>query len=239
MDIGYRNLCCRYKVEGAVLNPEELFLELRQLACRGHAGLVHHERRQDLQIAMLGGMQVEHEADQCALAPGPHAFIKSKAGSRDLGSPVKIDDVQILGQVPVGFRLEGKYRGFAALGRPPPDLYIAVFVFTIRHGTMRQVGSSKQDVSLRFFLFPAFVLKLGDGITDGAHLGNLVFRRLPRLLEPSDLLGDLVAPTAQLFNALLQGSAVRVQCQERSQIKFDAPSADSRQHLIRMFTNEL
>ena len=53
------------------------------------------------------------------------------------------------------------------------------------------------------------------------------------------LIRDRQVSEEQLFKALLQGSAFRVQCQERRQIKLNAPSADSRQHLIRMFTNEL
>ena len=49
----------------------EIFLELGQLAGPGHGGAVHHVGRGHFPIAMLAGMQVQHESSERTDQPRP------------------------------------------------------------------------------------------------------------------------------------------------------------------------
>ncbi len=238
MDIGYRNLCRRNQIVCPVLNPEELFLELGKLAGRGHARLVHHERRQHFQITVLRGVKVEHEVNQGALESCAHAFVKSETSAGDLGGPVKIDNVQVFGQVPVRLGLERELRRLTALRRPPPDLLVVVLVLAVGHRGMRQVRNSEQDVPLGFFNLAGAVLKRGDLIALRTHLRYLVLCGLPGLLEPADLLGDLIAPAAEGLDLLLRCAPFGIQRKELRQVNRDAPSGQRGLDRIRVLPDK-
>src|SRR5437588_961631 len=47
-----------------VLQPKQIVFEFRELSRAGHARTIHEKRREDLSIAMLLGMKIQHEIDQ-------------------------------------------------------------------------------------------------------------------------------------------------------------------------------
>ena len=121
--------------------------------------------------------------------------------------------------------------------RPPSYLDIAVFVFAIGHGDVRQVGDRKQDVPLSFFKFTAFALKRCDGVAHSAHLCNSVLGWLPCLLETPDFLGNLIPTPAQRFQFLLCTTPFGIQRQEFRQVEGCTPPAHCLSYLVRMITN--
>ena len=110
MDIGHRHLGSR---DQKVIHPfdlEEVLLELGELAGARHDVPVDHEGGEYLPVAVLVDVQIEHKVDQGALQPGPEVFVQGKPGPCQLGTPLKIEDIERLADIPVGLGLKGKGR---------------------------------------------------------------------------------------------------------------------------------
>ncbi len=69
VDVGNRHFGGRDQIEIPVLDLEQVFLEFRQLAGRRHRCRIDQHRRHDFGIAVLGGLQIEHEVDQGPFQP--------------------------------------------------------------------------------------------------------------------------------------------------------------------------
>ena len=83
---------------------KKVFLEFRQLAGGGHGGAVDQKGRQNLLVAVLLGMQIQHEVDQGPFKPGSKTGQQREAGPGDLGSPLKIEDAEIGAKFPMLLR---------------------------------------------------------------------------------------------------------------------------------------
>ena len=86
----------------------EVIGELGQLAGADHALPLDHEGRVDLLIAVLAGVQVEHEGDEGPLQPGAQPLEDVEAGAGELDAALEIDDAQVFAQLPVGGRRESR-----------------------------------------------------------------------------------------------------------------------------------
>src|SRR5207249_416375 len=74
----------------------EVLAELRQVARAEEVLLAHHEGRIDLGVAVLTGMDIEHEVDEGALKAGATALEDVGAGAGNLYAALEIDDAQLL-----------------------------------------------------------------------------------------------------------------------------------------------
>ena len=107
-----RDLGGRHHVQIPVAGDlEEVRLELRQVAGSGQRCAVHHERRLDLGVAMVGRVQVQHEVDQRACEPRTCADQHREPGARDLRAALEVDDAERRAKVPMRLRVESKLRG--------------------------------------------------------------------------------------------------------------------------------
>ena len=120
-------------------NLEEVRLELRQVAGPDQRRRVHHERRLHLAVAVLGGVQVEHEVDERTLETRTRTAQHGEARAGDLRATLEVDDAECRPQIPVGLRLEVEGARFAhgaddrVVGRRLPH----------RHRLMRKVGEDE------------------------------------------------------------------------------------------------
>ena len=88
---------------------EEVFGELGKLAGAEEALAVDHEGRQDFGVAVLGGVQVEHEADEGALEAGACAHVDGEARAGELGGALEVENAEGFAELPVG--LGGEVEG--------------------------------------------------------------------------------------------------------------------------------
>ena len=77
-----------------------LALLVRELAGTETGSGIHHHRRLNLQIAGLG-VAVEEEIDEGSLKSRALALVNRESCAGDLHAEVEVDDVQLLGKLPV------------------------------------------------------------------------------------------------------------------------------------------
>jgi len=137
IEIGDRDLGGRDEVQVPVAaDLEQVLLELRQLAGAVERGAVDQEGRLDLGVAVLAGVQRQHEVDQRAFQLGAGAEQHGEAGAGDLGGALEVDDAELRAQIPVRLRLEVERPRLAprphddVVGGAPPD----------RHRRVGQIG---------------------------------------------------------------------------------------------------
>ena len=99
-DVGHGHLGRRDHVEIVDLGVVHLALLVGELAGAEAGVAVDHHRRFDLLVAGRG-ILIEEEVDQGALQLGSLALVDREAGAGDLDAQVEVDDVVLLGELPV------------------------------------------------------------------------------------------------------------------------------------------
>ena len=160
---------------------EQIGLELGSWPVPTSAVAVDDERRQHLGVAVLAGVQVEHEGDQRALESRAGAEGDGEARAGELGAALEVEDAQRRPEVPVRLGLEVEPRGSPttrstrfALSSAPRD-----------RGSRRAGwgGAHSSSASGRVELAESRLLRL-DGALEAADLGDLGRGVAPLLLEP-------------------------------------------------------
>ncbi len=89
--------------EGAlVVGVEEVFGELGELAGAVEGFRVHEAGGKDLDVAVLAGVEVEHEVGEGSLEAGSGAELEDEAGAGDLGGALEVEDAEGFADLPVG-----------------------------------------------------------------------------------------------------------------------------------------
>ena len=125
------------------LTLEEVVGEFGQLAGAEQAGGVDHERRQNLGVAVLARVDVEHEVDEGALEARADAPVDGEAGAGDFGGTLEIQDAEFGAKIPVGFGLEIELARLAAAA----DLHVVIGTAADGHGFMRQVRDAGEEIA--------------------------------------------------------------------------------------------
>ena len=94
------------RLESLLRHLEQVGLELGELAGAVHRFGVDQVGRQDFGVAMLAGVQVEHEVHQGAFELGAEIPVESEAGAGDFGGAFQVEDAELLAELPV--RLGGE-----------------------------------------------------------------------------------------------------------------------------------
>src|SRR3989304_5107169 len=141
VDVCNRDLRGWDKIVVPPLYLKKVFLKLGQMPRAYEAVAFYHKRRQDLQIAVLFCVKVEHEIDKRPLKERANAFHKGKPRARNLPRPLKINNAEGLPYFHMFLRGEGKRRLFAG---NPYDL-IAVFIMPNRGRRMGEIGYGKEE----------------------------------------------------------------------------------------------
>ncbi len=200
--VGQRDLRRRDQVLLALLlvtaarDPEHVLLELRQLAGALEHLAVDDVRRVALDVAVLRGLQVEHELRERAMQPGDRPAQEGEARARQLRSELEIE-AERRADVDMVLRLEVELPH----GAPAPDLDIGGLVGTERHAVVGQVGHRHQQPGqLGLDHLEPFGRDL-QRIADARHLGHRLGGVLPLRLALADLLRQRVAARLQLLGA--------------------------------------
>ena len=110
IDIRNRYFSRRNQIEIIHLAVVHLTFLVGQLTCTITRSLVHYRWRHDLCIASLTSL-IEEEVNQRALQTGSLADIDGEAGTRNLHTEVKVDEIIFLGEFPVGQGISDTQRG--------------------------------------------------------------------------------------------------------------------------------
>ena len=130
-----------------VVAVEEVLGELGELAGAEERLGVDHVGREDFGVAVLAGVQVEHEVGQRAFEAGSLAEVDDEARAGDLGGALEVEDAEALADLPVrAGRGRSKCRRRVARGllAAVPDLLDAVVVlgFADGNGVLGKVGDA-------------------------------------------------------------------------------------------------
>ena len=195
-----------------------LALLVGQLAGAETRSLVDHQRRLNLQEAGVGGL-VEEEVDEGALEAGTLALVEGKAGASHLVSQLKVDDIVLGAEVPVGKRVGGQVRLMAELGHH----HVVGLALAAGHGDMGGVG--QRDELLVEFLLGGGLLGR-EFLTFCFHLSTFRFLGLGLVLlalfhQHADFLGNLVRLGLHAVGLHLEGAALLVELQNLGDALFN------------------
>ncbi len=157
----------------AVARAEQVLAEFRQLIGAEHRGIAHQNRRVDLEIAVLAGVQIEHELHQRPLHPRQRALQHHETRAGELGRRIEIHQAERLADLDMLLRPEplGKLRRRAEAA----DLDIVVLVLALGRVFAGQVRDRGE------FIFEQHFRRLDRGLEfrqRRLQLGDLVLQRL-------------------------------------------------------------
>ena len=118
-----------------------VILKLGQLAGAGHGGAGDHVGRIDLVVARVH-VGVQEEVDDGALQPGTQPAVDGETRAGDLGGGVKVQNLQIGADVPVGLGLPAELTGRA----PTAHFHVFAVVLADRHAGVGDVGHAHQEL---------------------------------------------------------------------------------------------
>src|SRR5687768_52156 len=172
----------------------EVILELGELPGAGECGARNQEGRRDLQIPVLGGVEVEHEARQCAHQSRPGAPEDRKSRTGDLAAPGQVENAERFSQLPMGAGCEVEGRRLAPalhhpvlLGGSGGDLWVG------------EVGQPHQEVAELLFQLAGFGVERPGPIGRGLELSQQIVGGFPGALLPGDFLGLGISLGAERF----------------------------------------
>ena len=113
VQVNQGHLAGRDQVTRIGLDLEHFLLELGQLAAAEQALALDQVGRRNLGVAMLLGVQVEHEGAERPLQSCPPTEVGGEPGTGKLGAALEVEDPELRADVPVGLRLEVELRQIA------------------------------------------------------------------------------------------------------------------------------
>src|SRR6266511_351773 len=179
---------------------EQDLFKLGQLSRSVHGIGVDQVGRQDLRVAVLAGVQVEHEVHQGALEFGAQVPVERETRAGEFGGALEVEDAKLLAQLPMRLGRE------VELGRRAQAFDFDVGLFAAADGdrVVRQVGDDGQYVVELFVGGAGLLLEVGNAVLELPHLfaERLQLGLLPggdrallfRAHQRADLLTQLVAP---------------------------------------------
>ncbi|MNN05903.1 hypothetical protein D3C81_1186780 [compost metagenome] len=142
-DVGQRHLGGRDQVQiGIVLatDLEQVFLEFRQLAGALQRRSLDQIRRVGLFIAVLAGVQVDHELRQGAVQTGNRPAHQGETGAGQARGGLEVQPAMLLAEGHM--ILNGEIERLRSA--PAAHLDVVVLILAHRHGLVRQVGDVQQ-----------------------------------------------------------------------------------------------
>src|ERR1041385_457984 len=188
VQVGHRHLGGGNEEEIIPRDLVLVFLELGELPGAGERVAVDEERRRHLEVAVLAGMEIEHETGEPAHQPRPQAGEEREAGARDLGAPYEIENPERLPELPVRPRREIEARRLTAGaddaiggGRSGGDRGVG------------KVGESEEGLVQLPVHFAGLGVERLDPLPRQLQGLEQLVGRLPRALLPRDLLAPRVS----------------------------------------------
>ena len=221
IDIGNRYLGSRNQIEIIYLAVVHLALLIGQLACAVARILVHNRWRHDLLVAGLASLG-EEEVDEGALQTGTQTAVNREAGTGNLYTQIEVDQVQVLGNLPVwqlGIRI-------VRVDGPVTYLVLAQHTFlevglhypvvlgtgTFRNLVVRNIRDLAEHGINLLLELSLLVVQLLVGALQGSYLSLSLFGLgfLAFFHQGSDALGKLVALGEVIVELLLSGTTLLI-----------------------------
>ena len=188
-----------------VFRMKEVRGEFRQLASAEQGVVAHQGGRVDLRIAMLGGVEIEHEGRQRPFHPSQGAREQNKPRPGHLRRGVEIHTSQAFSYLHMILRRKVEGRRIAHITHN----LVGAFVSAVGNVLGQNIGQpSKKGVEF-LALFPSLLLQGLHLVFQCHHLGHAFFglSLLTLALQNSDLLGKVVAEPLLLLQGGLHLAA--------------------------------
>ncbi len=233
VDIGDRNFRSRNQEKINIFCMKKIVFKLGELSGPRHGVSVYHKGRKRFNVIMLGCMQVEHEVNQRPFQPGTGPLEQGKTGAGELASSFKIEDVEVLADIPVSLRLKSEIRNFT------PGADFDVFLFTRADRTLR-VGQVRNDqhpaFQVVFKLTQLFIDPL-DASRHILHPGNFILHRT-LVLGFANQGRDLVALRLERFTFAEEFTTTDIEIPEPGKIGVLAPGLEPGDNRVDIFTQQ-
>ena len=234
MDVGERHLGGGDEEVVGVRGVEHVRFELGELAGAGHGDPVHQERRQDLLVAVLPGLKVQHETDQRPLQQRALAPVEGKARAGDLGAPGEVEDPQRLADLPVILRSEAERRRLA----PVPQNRVVGLGLAHGNPRVREIRDIQHGIAEPALGLAQRPVQRVEFRADGADLFHQGRGVAAGLLEPADLARELVLLLLQPLPTSEGLPALPVRGQERLPVDVRPSRRHARPHPLRVLTQD-
>ncbi len=179
-----------------VFQTKKILLKFGKLTGTCHRRAIHHQRRDDLSIPMLGGVPIEHVVDQRTFQPGSGPRHDRKPGSCNLRGPIEIQDAEVLSDFPMGFGRIGKGRD----GSPSANFNIFGCIGPHRDGGMGEIGDAKGDIAQGLLDGSQRSFGISDAVPHLLHRRHGGFSRFFGSAETGDLFRALIEFKSELFD---------------------------------------
>ncbi len=197
--------------EGAfVVAVEEVFGEFGELADAVEGPGVDHVGREDLDVAVARGVEVDHEVGEGAFEAGAGAEVEDEAGAGDLGGAFEVEDAEGFAKLPVGFGSEVE----GGDGAPGFDADVVELGGSGGDGVLREVGEGVEEVAEFEVGGGGGGFELGGAGLEGVGLGRDGGGVAAFALEAAEVCGELVALLLEGFELGDGGAAVGVELGE-------------------------
>ncbi len=215
MQIGHRNLGGgNQEVLPLSFQSKQILGEFGELTGSPERIGIHDERRDDLAVAVLAAVEVEHEPDERHLQSCSGAGENGESGPGDLRRPLEVENAERFAELPVRLRFEGHLRSIS----PDPLHPVGALV---RSGGNARMGNVRNDqlglTELLVDLLEALVQRL-DPIAQTTSSLDLCGGVLPGLLQRRDFLRCDVPLMLERLDVLDQFPTLLVELKKPIQI---------------------
>ena len=219
-DVGQRHFTGGNQVALALaeLGREQVFLELRQLPGAAHRIGIDQQRHVGFLVAVLAGVQVQHELRQRTMQPRQLSAQHGEARAAQFGGSFAIQPALAHAEFDMVLHVEIE----AARRAPAQLLDIVRFLAAQRHRGIGKIGNTERD---GFDLVTDLVQAQFRGLqllAEACHFRHHRGHVLALRLQHADLLAAGIAQVLQFLGADLQLLALRFQCFEATDIQLEA-----------------
>ena len=207
MEVRERHLRGGNEVQVPAVDLEEVVLELRQLPGADERGGVGEKQRRHLDVAVLAGVQIEHEVDEGPRQSGAGPAEHGEPGAGQLHAALEVVDAEGRAQVRVGLRVEIECRRIAM----PTDLDVVRLAAADRDALVGHIRELEEQRApgLLHLLEPSLVRVDGRGV--GPARRHQCVDGLAVALRPADPGADGLLGVPGLFEQRNERAAFAVE----------------------------
>ena len=222
MIVGDRNLCSWDQIVVGVLKMEHIFCEFWQLTGAEIRRTVGHVWRDELGIAVLVGVHIDHERNDRAFETGSQTFVEGETAAGNFCSTVEIENVEVDAEIPVCFWFKIKFAWFA------PDAFNAIIVFAAVWNVVGwHVWNADNEITHFFFKGILAFVEDFDLFVDGRNFRHQIVGAFAVALALTNFLALRVALALQLFDLRDDFAMLFICGQKWLHVNFFAATADS------------
>ncbi|CCJ83722.1 hypothetical protein BN133_99 [Cronobacter dublinensis 582] len=199
---------------------EQIACELRQLTGAIKRVVVHQVRHIVFAIAMLFGMQIEHELRQRAVQTGNLPFHHDKTGAGQLNGAREIKPAMHFTEGDMIAHVEIELTRRA----PAAHFHVVAVIFTVRHFIVRQVRDSQRDIADFRQQRIELIFRCIEFFAKLVHFQTKRLDILPTRFRLADGFRSRVTFSLQIFSFYLQNFTTLFKSDQLIYIQLKAPA---------------